>query len=205
MEWVRTEVLKEPWDVDRRLSEMGLRRDRLLTVRTVAISEAANATPNHCANAPGTFAYQHGTWALRDQHVGDDWKADRTDGVEAILNKALGIRVIFTNVNIACDDEREPKPRSTKGPGSERVCMGNLFGDLPRYAPRQRDEIATYYLMVDENGAAELTRAVVSGGTFSSYIQRIYLSDGSDLTTDKLPLDNDDAVTDFDPQVVRKR
>jgi hypothetical protein len=58
--------------------------------------------------------------------------------------------------------------------------------------------------MVDEKGAAELTRAVVSGGTFSSYIQRIYLSDGSDLTLDKLPLDNDDAVTDFDPQVTRK-
>jgi hypothetical protein len=144
MEWVKTQVLKEPWDVDRRLSEMGLQRDRLLTVRTVAISEAANATLNHCANAPGTFAYQHGTWALRDQHVGDDWKVDRTDGVEAILNKALGIRVIFSNVNIACDDERNPKPRSSKGAGSERVCMGNLFGDLPRYAPRQRDEIATY-------------------------------------------------------------
>ena len=204
MERVKTQVLKQPWDVDRRLSEIGLNRERLLTARGVAINQAANATPHHCANASGTFAYQHGTWALRNQYVGEKWKVDRTNGVEAIINISLGIRVVFSNVTIACDDENEPKPRSAKGAGAERLCMGNLFEDLPRYVRRQDEKIATYYLMVDEKGAVELTRPVISGGTFSEYVERIYLSDGNDLTSERLSLDDDDAVTDFDPQVVRK-
>ena len=58
MEWVRTQVFKEPWDVDLRLKELGLERNRLLAVRDVAIGQAANATPHHCVNAAGTFAYQ---------------------------------------------------------------------------------------------------------------------------------------------------
>jgi hypothetical protein len=60
-----------------------------------------------------------------------------------------------------------------------------------------------YYLMVDQDGAAELTRPVVSGGTFLAAIERIYLSSGDDddpavLGVDMGPVDN------FDPQVVRK-
>ena len=82
--------------------------------------------------------------------------------------------------------------------------MGNLFGHLPHYAPQQADNYATYYLMVDQEGAAELTRPVVSGGTFSAYIELIFLSDGGDFAGDKLSLDNDDAIDDFDPQIVRK-
>ena len=60
-----------------------------------------------------------------------------------------------------------------------------------------------YYLMVDQNGTAELSRPVVSGGTFLAAVERIYLSRGDDddpavLGDDTGPVDN------FDPQVVRK-
>jgi hypothetical protein len=37
-----------------------------------------------------------------------------------------------------------------------------------------------YYLMVDHNGAAELTRPIVTGGTFIAAVERIYLSAGDD-------------------------
>lgn len=210
-------MLREPWDVDPRLLELGLNRDGLLKARGVAISEARNATPNHCANAAGTFAYQHGTWALRQQFVrvvsvplssgprkSPVWIVERPNNVEAIWNEALKVRVVFSNVDVACDDEQMPKPRSDKGAGAERVCVGNLFGKLPHFAPRQYAGEATYYLMVDENGACELTRVVVSGGTFSAYIERIYLSDGSDLTEDRLDLHDDGIADEFDPQIVRK-
>jgi hypothetical protein len=40
---------------------------------------------------------------------------------------------------------------------------------------------------------------------FPSTSALIYLSDGNDLAAETLPLDEDDAVTDFDPQVIRKR
>ena len=203
---VETSVVREEWNVDLRLSELGLDRRSLLDVRDVARGAAANATPFHPANAAGTFSYQEGSWALRARFVGGDWQVDRSEGVEAIRNDRLGLRVIFSNVDIAAHDEKKPKPRSPKGAGAERVCHGNLFGhDLPEFTKVEPDDLATYYLMVDERGAAELTRPVVEGRTFSAYVERIYLSDGSDMELDKQLLDDGDRADDFDPMVVSRK
>jgi hypothetical protein len=236
MSMVETVVRRQPWEVSARLAELQLGPiERLLRVRSVAISASADATPFHPANAAGTLAYQHGTFALRDEYCrrrGEDakhaaassagprsggsrratssvsepvWRLDRPDGVEVIVNDALKIRVIFANVDVACNDDMKPKPRSRKGAGAERVCVGNLFGSLPEFAPRQPDGWATFYLMVDECGAAELTRPVVKYNTFSAYIERNYLSNGDDLDHETLSLDDDGDVADgFDPEVVRK-
>ena len=145
MSMIETIVLREPWDVDRRLAELQLGpRTRLLKVVAIAISAGADATAFHPANAAGTFSYQHGTWALRDGFVGDAWLLDRPDGVEAIRNDAIKVKVVFANVDVACNDEQKPKPRSRKGAGAERVCVGNLFGSLPDFAPRQPERWATY-------------------------------------------------------------
>ena len=154
---VETVIRREPFEVAARLAELQLGSvEQLLKVRSVAIAASADATAYHPANAAGTFAYHHGTFALRNEYVGKVWRLDRADGVEAIVNGALKIRVIFSNVDIASNDEFGPKPRSRKGAGAERVCIGNLFGLLPGFAPRQPDGWATFYLMVDERGAAEL-------------------------------------------------
>lgn len=199
-----TLILKDPVDVDRRLAELQLSREGLLRVRKIAIAAGADATPFHPANAEGTLSYQHGTFALRNEFVGDDWKLYRPNGVEAIRNDKLSLSVVFTNVDVACSDQFEPKPRSHKGSGSERVCQGNLFPWLPSYAETPSKGEATYYLMVAENGAAELTRVVVQDGTFVQYIERIYLSDGDDLNLAPVTLDDGEVADDFDPQVVRK-
>lgn len=205
MESTETLVVQDPSDVDRRLAELALDRSGLLRVVAAARLEAANTTAFHCVNAPGTFAYQTGTWALRNQYVGDDWMVDRREGVEGIWHRHLNIRVIFSNVDLTCNPEHEPKPRSKKGAGSERACQGNLFGDLPRYAPRLAGGSATYYLMRDEGGLAELTRPVVTGGTFSACVERLFLFDDREGGLGELlPLDDQDAVTDFDPEIVRK-
>ena len=59
--------------------------------------------------------------------------------------------------------------------------------------------------MVALNGAVELSCPIVKGGTFVSFIERLYLSDGSDLDGEfKLSLNDHDAATDFDPKVARK-
>jgi hypothetical protein len=202
---VETVVIREPWDVDRRLAELHLTREGLLEVRSMAVSAAADATDYHPANAAGTLAYQHGTFGLRSEFVGEVWQLERPDGVEAIRNEKTKVRVVFANVDVACSDTLKPKPRSRKGAGAERACQGNLFGNLPEYAPRQSGEWATYYLMIDERGAAELTRPVVENNTFTAYLERIYLSDGSDLALDPAVIDGDgDPTADFDPEVVRK-
>src|SRR5688572_4155962 len=96
MSFAETIVRRDPWDVAARLAELQLGSvERLLRVRSVALSASADATPFHPANAAGTLAYQHGTFALRDEFVGEIWRLARPDGVEAIVNDALKIRVVF--------------------------------------------------------------------------------------------------------------
>lgn len=205
MSLAETVVRQDPWEVGRRLAELQLGPiDRLLRVRSIAVSASADATPFHPANAPCTLAYHHGTFALRDEFVGEVWRLDRQDGVEAIVNDALKVRVIFQNVDVASNDDTKPKPRSRKGAGSERVCIGNLFGSLPEFAPLQPEGWATFYLMVDERGGAELTRPVVKRNTFSSFIERNYLSNGDDLDREMLASHDGDVADGFDPEVVKK-
>jgi hypothetical protein len=205
MSRVETVVRREPWEVSARLAELQLTVEGLLRVRSIAIAASADATPFHPANAAGTFSYHFGTFALRKEYVGKNWRLERPDGVEAIVNEKRKLRVVFANVDIACDDELKPKPRSRKGAGAERVCMGNLFVSLPEYAPAQPEGWVTFYLMVDPRGAVELTRPVVKNNTFTAWIERNYLSNGDDLDLDgkRLPL-NDDIADGFDPEVVRK-
>ncbi|MCE4223418.1 hypothetical protein HCU64_06610 [Methylobacterium sp. C25] len=199
---IETVVLRKPWEVEPRILQLALTREGLLRAVRVARSEAANATPHHCANAAGTFAYQHGTWALRNEFVGRGWRVERPNGVEAIWNDDEKVRVVFSNVDVACDYSATPKPRSGKGAGAERTCIGNMFGELPTFAAAPSDGEATFYLMVDEKGAAELSRPVVSSGTFSAFIERIYLCFGDEDDGSAL-LEADDAADDFDPQVIR--
>jgi hypothetical protein len=204
MGMTETRIFRELLDIDLRLSKMGLARTKLLAAVAVAMNERANATPFHPVNAAGTFAYQHGVWAIRNEFVGGMWVEDRTDGVEGIRNDTLKIKVAFSNVDLACQDDHIPKPRSSKGAGAERASGGAmLFDDLPHYAIGQSGGMALYYLMVDETGAAELTRAVVRAGKFSDPIERIYLSKGGEEGVSVLG-DDDDVANDFDPQVARK-
>jgi hypothetical protein len=199
---IETVVLREAWDVDLRLSQLKLNRKGLLIARDVAMQERANATAFHCSNAPGTFSYHHGTWSIRDQFVDKDWAVCRLDGIEGIRNESLKIKVAFSNVDLACDDNHIPKPRSEKGAGAERAASSSLFGHLPHYASEPTDDFALYYLMVDQDGAAELTRPVVNNGTFATAIERIYLSDGRD--DGAAVLGDGDIADDFDPQIARK-
>jgi len=202
MDLVQTVIRRESWDVDKRLAEMQLDRAALLECRDVAVNEAANATAFHAANAPGTFAYHQGTWALRDRFVGPNWVECRADGIEGIRNDALKIKVAFCNVDEACAD-KHPQPRSKKGAGAERAS-GGLFRDLPQFAARQTGDMALYYLMVDAEGAAELTRPVLSNGGFSGTIERLYLSFGNDDDIAVIGEDDTGPTDNFDPQVVRK-
>jgi hypothetical protein len=137
--------------------------------------------------------------------VGPDWVEDRSDGVEAIRNECLKIKIVFCNVDVACQDDPQPQPRSRKGAGAERASGGFLFPELPQYAPQPTGEYALYYLMVDENGAAELSRPALKGGKFVGMIERIYLSRGNDDDGALVAKDDDNGPADnFDPQVVRK-
>jgi hypothetical protein len=205
MDLVETQVLREPWEVDPRLAELGVTRKGLLRVAAMATDAAGTATPYHCANAAGTFAYQYGSWALRDEFVGPVWKMERPNNVEAIWNESGKVRIVYSNVDIARDIEQKPQPRSNKGAGAERICGGNLFGELPTYYSERYAGESTYYLMVDEAGRAELTRVAISAGVFAQYIERIFLIDDNAPHDGGLSFETDDAVSDFDPVIIRNK
>lgn len=210
-ELIPTRINREAWEVEPALIAIGLDSVGLRRIAAKARADASNATPFHAANASGTYSYQTGTYSLRDEYITRDsgWHLDRTNGIEAVFNLKTMTRVVFSNVDLACDDEHEPKARSEKGAGAERACAGNLFGDyllLPRQVPRMHGQVRTYYLMVDGRGFAELSLALVRGGKFTNFVERNYLfgyeDDGGQ--GERLPLDNSDTINDFDPQVQRK-
>lgn len=201
---METNVFRNEWDVDGRLGSLDLTRDGLLAVRDRACVEEANATPFHPANAPGTFRYHHSVAEIRRRFVGDNWVIDREDGIETIKHIQLGLRIGFSNVDIACNDHRQPQARSEKGAGAQRASSGGLFDNLPHFAPRPKDNGALFYLMVDGKGACELSRPIVRDKVFYAYVERLYLSEGLDDDV-ALLLDPDDGPTEaFDPQIARK-
>lgn len=167
-------------DVADRLAEFGLVPEQLLAVAKVARAWSDDASPLMPANAPGTLAYIFGVQELRQQVVGRDWVGDRTHGIEAVINRALGIRIAYQNVDQAGDVHFPPSPRSSKGSASESLCGVPLFdhagvdvGPLTGVLP---DGIPTYYVMVGEDGSVELSHPVISDGSYKEFHERILIS-----------------------------
>jgi hypothetical protein len=147
-------------------------------------------------------------FTLRDEYVaGKEWEIDRINGIEAIRCVSLDIRVAFSNVDLCCNDFHSPKPISKKGKGTRRVCSENyLFENLPEFYPAiDREGVATYYFVVDPDGACELILPIIEGENFKYCIERIYISLGRDDPDGEIvkPID-EDGLDDFDPLVIRK-
>ncbi|WBU60187.1 hypothetical protein [Paracoccus albus] len=204
-EWVATKVLKESWDAECRIAEMGLSTEGLINAVRAARTASGNATALHPSNAAGTFGYHEGIASLRQGFIGEKWRIDRKGGVETIRNDEMGLRIGFCNVDRACG-EKAPKPRSDKGAASERACGPMLFDpDELRYFVRD-DAVghAFYYLMVDGAGRAEITRPKISGKTFEGAVERIFLLPEGDEEDTLLNLDDEGIAEDFEPKIVRK-
>lgn len=203
--WIETRRLDEPWDVDRRITELGLTKDGLVNAVQAARTASGNATALHPSNAAGTFGYHEGVAALRQEFIGEEWVIDRKDGVETIRSDRKGLKIGFCNVDRACG-EKAPKPRSAKGPASERACGPMLFDpeELRYFVRDDAVGLAFYYLMVDETGRAELTRPKISGKTFEGAVERIFLLSEGDEGETFLNLDDDGTAEDFEPKIVRK-
>ena len=205
MENLSVKIWKDAEDVNARLRELALSREGLTRVRDEALAAAANTTPYHAANAAGTYAYQEGVRALRLVFVGEDWKPDRSNGVEFIRNDERRIRVGFANVDKSGDFTLSPKARSAKGAGTERACQGNLFEGIEEYVPVPDENWSTYYLMVDLDGSAELSRPIVAEGNFSQCVERIFISESGDFDPESIVFSGDnEPVNDFEPVVTRR-
>ncbi|HJS84282.1 MAG TPA: hypothetical protein VJ779_02350 [Acetobacteraceae bacterium] len=207
MAYQKTIIRRDPWQVEPFLKQMNMTVPGLCRVRDVALTERANATDFHPVNAPGTFAYHHGVWALRNEFVGKYWKLECPGGVEAIISSDLTIRVAYANVDLCCDEAHHPLPCSGKGAGVERLCQGNLFGDaLPTYTRQHAaDGIPLYYVMVDPDGRIELSRPTIEGKSFGPCVERNFISYGHDDDGGKRIIHPvTDSPVDLTPTITRK-
>jgi hypothetical protein len=209
----RTAVIDHPLEVERRLADFGLTMAQILAIRDAARGACDDASPLMPLNAPGTLGYIYGVEALRGQVLSKDWAIDRTLGVEAVVNRKLGFRIGYQNVDRACDLTFKPLPRSAKGIGTARMCSFPLFEhygmildtDQERLPPDNLedplgDQITTYFVMVGEDGSVELSSPIIADRRYAGFRERIFIDDPDEDWETRLEPDVDPA-DDFDVQV----
>lgn len=200
----RTIVVEDANEVDRRLANLGLVREQLTAVASVAKTWADDASPLMPTNAPGTLAYIYGVNELREQLLDDSWKVDRTCGIEAVINRELGLRVGYQNVDRACDAHFPPTPRSAKGSASENLCGPNLFEragiEAGPLTGVRSDGVPSFYVMVGEDGSVELSQPIIANGSFKHFVERIFISAPGDDWLEEIDPDTG-PIDDFDISV----
>lgn len=206
MESIHPKTINDPYEGDTHLAKLELERSRLIAAGHHALASRASASPLHPSNAAGYFSYADGVKGLRAENMGENWRFFRSEGVEGICNEELKLRVLFANVHEACGGV-SPQARSRKGAGSERVACGDMFDaagvDLPISVVKFHGDYKTYYLMVDQCGAMELSLPIVKGGNFLRCVERIFLIDANDL--DEIDFSDDEAADDSDLDIVVTR
>ena len=204
-----TKVFIDDIDVDRRLAELNMDRQDILDIRDVAASmHATGSSPLFPANGAGQLAYQYGTRELRATHLKRGWVIDQSYGTNGVRHPDRKIVVLYQNVDVACSLSDLPQARSRKGAGSERLSQGSAFDLIEEVVPSTHTgeglDVEVWYVMVAQDGAVEVTHALIRGGEFSDFIERIFVHDGSDFD----PLEDDgslvDDAVDFDITISRK-
>lgn len=204
-----TKVFKDDIDVDRRLFELGMDRQDILDIRDVAASmHATGSSPFFPANGAGQLAYQYGTRELRATFLKRSWEIDQSYGTNGVRHPDHKLIVLYQNVDVACSLVDLPQARSRKGAGSERLSQGNSFelmeADVPSTHSGEGLEVAVWYVMVAQDGAVEVTHAVIKGNKFSEFIERIFVHDGSDFDGLEDRGSSDHEAVDFDVTISRK-
>jgi hypothetical protein len=138
------------------------------------------------------------------------YEVDFTNGVESVIDPFRGTKIVYQSVDQACIGMWGPKAINGKGPASESQvnrAQGCLFKaeDLPEVAPADIEKLntAVWFLCVSVDGddvRAELSLpAIVSGGNFEGFLERIFIVrdgewDGRQRAAD---MPDDDATYEF--------
>jgi hypothetical protein len=207
-------IVAQDHEVGSRLDQLGLSAAELVGVVYQAVAAKANFVLNHPLNAAGQLSYIYGTGAVRDTLRLKGWLIDRTGNIEATYDPKRGIKIVFQNADSACDDNRDPKAISDKGPAaSKAVDLGqyNLFPqhDIEDQGKLKRENAALWYLFVCINGddvRAELSFPKrIEDGQFKGFNERIYIIKLGEWAS-IMPKTDDSEVPaqDFEIDVTRK-
>jgi len=138
-------VLTEPWDVNKRLAEIGVTSEIL--IKAVEASQAARAacTENDAPNFPGIAAWNGAVRSIREDLVLEEWRRLNDTGQPLIVrpDNALAITCTSADENTGKEGEFDPKTNSCKGPRTlEKIELnGWLFLELEQDAAAKVEAI----------------------------------------------------------------
>ena len=190
-------------------AERNMNRQDILDIRDAAVSmHATGSSPLFPSNGAGQLAYQYGTRELRATFLKRGWEIDQSYGTNGVRHPDEKIIVLYQNVDVACNSSDLPQARSRKGAGSERLSQGSAFDLIEDVVPSTYSDegldVKVWYVMVAQDGAVEVTHALIRGGEFSDFIERIFVHDGSDFDPLEEDSSSDDDAIDFDIKISRK-
>lgn len=207
-------IVSLDFEVASRLEQLGLSAGELIGVAHQAVAAKANFVLNQPLNAAGQLSYIYGTGALRDMLRPKGWEIDRTGNIEATFDPRTGIKIVFQNADSACDDNRDPKAISDKGPAASRavdVGQHNLFAefDVEDQAKLKKENASLWYFFVYINGddvRAELSFPKhIEDGQFKGFNERIYIiKPGEWVSMMPKQVDDEPDAQDFEINVTRK-
>jgi hypothetical protein len=207
-------IVAQDYEVAPRLDQLELSASELIGVVHQAVAAKANFVLNHPLNAGGQLSYIYGTGALRDALRTKGWEIDRIGNIEATYNSKTGMKIVFQNADSACEDGRDPKAISDKGPAAIKavdIGQSSLFPeyDIEDQEKRKRENASLWYLFVHINGddvRAELSFPKrIEDGQFKGFNERIYIIKPGEWLS-MMPKADDAAppAQDFDISVTRK-
>lgn len=171
-------ILKIEHEVKNRLEKLDLDMNQIAEIAKRAISKKYNATLNHPLNTPGTFSYHEGVNSMREIIVDDiSWHRFIKNGIEYIDNPIKNIRVIFQNVDCACDLLNDPQPISKRGGSAKRAAISSNQDDLFGH---ELTPTNVWVICVSEqngiiNAEISMPTEISKNGRFSQFIERIFV------------------------------
>ncbi|NTJ45013.1 hypothetical protein G6L28_20720 [Agrobacterium larrymoorei] len=212
----QTQIYSQDYEAGVRLETLGLTAGDLIEVVKRSVAARASAVSTFPANAAGQLSYIFGTAAIRDVLLLKGWQIDRTGNIEATYNPAIGIKIVFQNADSACEDRRDPKAISEKGPAaSKAVDSGQmyLFPEIEAaHAESQaRENASLWYFFVHINGddvRAELSfPKSIEDRQFKGFNERVYvIKPGEWMSISPESVEDAEPIAqDFDIEVTRKK
>lgn len=208
-------IVSQDYEVGSRLTQFGVTAGEFIEVVKRAVAAKASFVLNMPRNAAGQLSYIHGTCALRDILRPKGWEIDCAGNIEAIVNTKTGIKIVFQNADSACEDARDPKAISDKGPAATRaVDLGqmNLFPELEAEEERRksRENASLWYLCVYINGddvRAELSfPKSIEEKQFKGFNERIYIIKSGEWASIMPKKEEEETpAQDFEINVTRKK
>jgi len=151
---------------------------------------------------------------LRDALRAREWQIDRTGNIEATIDPGSGMKIVFQNADSACEDGRDPKAISDKGPAASRAVDQGQHYLFPEYEiedeeKRKKENAALWYLFVYINGddvRAELSFPKrIEDGQFKGFNERIYIIKPGEWASMMPKVDDTEPpAQDFEVNVTRK-